>query len=113
MPSDLEPHVSLVIPAYNEAARLPQSLRKIIEAAGGFAFSYEVLVIVEESTDGTLEIAREVVAKQANFQIIDNGPQRGKGHAVRSGMLKAAGAHQFYMDADLSVPIGHVPLFLD
>ena len=85
MPSDLEPHLSLVIPAYNEATRLPQSLRKIIEAAGGFAFSYEVLVIVEESTDGTLELAREVTAKQANFQIIDNGPQRGKGHAVRSG----------------------------
>lgn len=113
MPSDAEPDISLIIPAYNEAARLPQSLRKIMEAAGGFAFSFEVLVVVEQSTDGTLELAREVVAKQANFQIIDNGPQRGKGHAVRSGMLRAAGAHQFYMDADLSVPIGHVPLFLD
>ncbi len=113
MPSDHEPHLSIVIPAYNEASRLPQSLRKIMEISGSFAFSYEVLVVVEKSTDGTLELAREVVAKQANFQIIDNGPQRGKGHAVRSGMLKAAGAHQFYMDADLSVPIGHVLLFLD
>ncbi len=111
MPS--APELSLVIPAYNEATRLPQSLRKIIEAAGRFSFGYEVLVIVEQSADGTLELAREVMAKQANFQVIDNGPQRGKGHAVRSGMLRATGAHQFYMDADLSVPIGHVLLFLD
>ena len=113
MPSDPEPHLSLIIPAYNEATRLPQSLRKIIEAAGSFAFTFEVLVIVEKSTDGTLELAREVAAKQANFQIIDNGPQRGKGHAVRSGMLRAGGSHQFYMDADLSVPIAHVLHFLD
>jgi dolichyl-phosphate beta-glucosyltransferase len=113
MSSDHEPRLSLIIPAYNEAARLPQSLRKIMESSGSFAFSFEVLVVVEESTDGTLELARETVAKQANFQIIDNGAQRGKGHAVRSGMLRAAGAHQFYMDADLSVPIGHVLLFLD
>ena len=117
MPSDssneLEPEVSLIIPAYNEATRLPLSLRKIIEAAGGFAYSYEVLVMVERSTDGTLELAREVAAKQANFQIIDNGPQRGKGHAVRSGMLRAKGALQFYMDADLSVPISGVQPFVD
>ena len=113
MPADPEPHLSLIIPAYNESARLPQSLRRIMEAGGSFAFSYEVLVVVEKSTDGTLELAREIVAKQANFQIIDNGPQRGKGHAVRSGMLKAAGEHLFYMDADLSVPIEHVLFFLD
>jgi len=113
MTSESEPHLSLIIPAYNEATRLPQSLRKMMEAAAKFGFSYEVLVIVEKSGDGTLELAREVVAKQVNFQIIDNGPQRGKGHAVRSGMLKAAGAHQFYMDADLSVPLQHVLLFLD
>jgi dolichyl-phosphate beta-glucosyltransferase len=113
MPGNSEPHLSIVIPAYNEATRLPQSLRRIVEISGSFAFSFEVLVVVEKSTDGTLELARETVAKQENFQIIDNGPQRGKGHAVRSGMLKAAGEYLFYMDADLSVPIGHVLTFLD
>ena len=63
-----EPDVSLIIPAFNEAARLPQSLRKIVEFTGGNAFSCEVLVVVEKSTDGTLELARETVAKQANFR---------------------------------------------
>lgn len=108
-----DPHVSLIIPAYNEALRLPGSLRKVVEFTGGLSFSYEVLVVVERSTDGTLELARDVAPKQANFQIIDNGPQRGKGHAVRSGMLAARGEHLFYMDADLSVPLDYVGFFLD
>lgn len=108
-----EPHLSIVIPAFNEAARLPQSLRMLAEFGGGFASSFEVLVVVEKSTDGTLELAREAAARQTNFHIIDNGIQRGKGHAVRSGMLKARGAFVFYMDADLGVPIEEVEFFLD
>jgi len=108
-----EPDVSLIIPAFNEAARLPQSLRKIVEFTGGNAFSCEVLVVVEKSTDGTLELAREIGAKQANFKIVDNEIQLGKGHAVRSGMRVATGKIQFYMDADLSVPLEDMLFFLD
>lgn len=108
-----EPHLSLIVPAFNEATRLPQSLRKIAEFTGSLAFTWEVLVVIEKSTDGTLELAREIAPKQANFQIIDNQVQRGKGYAVRSGMLKAGGAYQFYMDADLSVPLDEITFFLD
>jgi len=113
MSSGNDPRLSLVIPAFNEAKRLPQSLRKIMEFGAGLTFSFEVLVVVEKSTDGTLELARDAVAKQANFHIIDNGTQRGKGHAVRSGMLKANGEQLFYMDADLSVPIEEVLVFME
>jgi len=113
MPLDSEPNLSIIIPAYNESTRLPESLRKIAEFSGSLAFSHEILVVVEKSTDGTLELARETVAKQENFQIIDNQVQRGKGHAVRSGMLKARGTHRIYMDADLSVPLDDVLLFMD
>lgn len=107
------PQVSLVIPAYNESTRLPQSLHKIIAMSGSFAFTFEVLVIVEKSTDGTLELAREAAAKQENFHVIDNEVQRGKGYAVRSGMIRAAGDFVFYMDADLSVPLEDVPFFYE
>ncbi len=69
--------------------------------------------MVEQSSDGTLEIASEAAGQQENFVAIDSGPQRGKGHAVRCGMLRAKGAHVFYMDADLSVPIGEVTAFLE
>ncbi len=71
-----------------------------------------MLVIVERSTDGTLDIAARFAAQQAHFQAVDNLVQRGKGCAVRSGMLRARGEFIFYMDADLSVPLAAIPEFL-
>jgi dolichyl-phosphate beta-glucosyltransferase len=72
-----------------------------------------VIVIVEKSSDGTLEAASQAVAGRANFQITDNLVHRGKGYAVRSGVLRASGAIVFYMDADLSTPLDEVVNFLD
>lgn len=109
--SDL-PYLSIVVPAYNEAQRLPPTLLKMAEFFREFTRSYEVLVIVERSGDGTLEIAREVASQQAHFEIVDNRVQKGKGYAVRSGMLRARGDYVFYMDADLSVPLTGVTDFL-
>ncbi len=106
------PRLSLVIPAYNEAHRLPDSLEKIIDYGRGFAFSWEVIVVIERSQDKTLELARRITAKQANFQILDNKVHRGKGYAIRSGILKARGDLIFYMDADLSVPLEAIDTFL-
>jgi glycosyltransferase involved in cell wall biosynthesis len=110
-----DPHVSIIIPAYNEARRLPHSLRLLHDhfaAPSWAARSFEVLIVVEHSTDGTLELAREVTAEQANFHVIDNRVQRGKGFAVRSGMRQARGAFLLYMDADLSVPLEEIDRFL-
>ena len=106
------PYLSIVVPAYNEARRLPPALEKLAAFCRGLGRSYEVLVIVERSTDGTLEIAARFAAQQAHFQAVDNGAQRGKGCAVRGGMLRARGEFVFYMDADLSVPLAAVPEFL-
>jgi dolichyl-phosphate beta-glucosyltransferase len=112
MASPLFPKLSLVIPAYNEAHRLPDSLEKIIDYGRGFTFEWEVLAVIERSSDGTLELARAATAKQANFRIIDNKVHRGKGYAIRTGMLQARGEYIFYMDADLSVPLETVGTFL-
>ena len=106
------PYISIVVPAYNEARRLPPALEKLAAFCRDLGRSYEVLVIVERSTDGTLEIAARFAAQQAHFQAVDNAVQRGKGYAVRSGMLRARGEFVFYMDADLSVPLAAVPEFL-
>ena len=106
------PYLSIVVPAYNEARRLPRTLEKMAEFLGGLGRPYEVLVIVERSADGTLEIAARCAAQQAHFQAVDNLVQRGKGYAVRTGMLRARGEFVFYMDADLSVPLAAVPEFL-
>jgi len=111
----IDPQVSIVLPAYNEARRLPQSLRLLrdhLDDPSRSSRLFEVLVVVEHSTDGTLELAREVVSEQANFHIIDNRVHRGKGFAVRSGMRQARGDIVFYMDADLSVPLEEIDMFL-
>ena len=111
----LPPALSIVIPAFREAGRLPPNLPRVaaycdrLNPSGGC----EVLVVVERSGDGTLEKAREVAAPHPCIHVIDNGPQRGKGYAVRSGMQRAAGEVVFFMDADLSTPLEEIGRFLE
>ena len=115
MPGPPDPQLSIIVPAYNEARRLPQSialLRQFLGASVWSSGSFEVLIVVEHSTDGTLELAREAVAEQANFHVIDNRVHRGKGFAVRSGIRQARGDIVFYMDADLSVPLEEIRQFI-
>ena len=113
-----------MIPAYNEVGRLPRNLPAVaaccdaldLPARAGLGSdldTYEVLVMVERSTDDTLVKAREAAAPFPRIEVVDNGPQRGKGHAVRSGMLRAAGEIVLFMDADLSTPLDEVGKFLD
>ncbi len=106
------PFLSLVIPAYREARRLPRTLDELAKFGEGLGFPFEVLIVVEKSGDETLEIAAAFAARQAHFRVIDNAVQRGKGFAVRTGMLHARGEIIFYMDADLSVPLHEVTAFL-
>lgn len=107
-----QPFLSIVIPAWHEAHRLPQSLAELARFAAGLEFPFEVCVVVERGTDATLEIAAAFAARQAHFTAIDSPVHRGKGHAVRTGMLAARGEIVFYMDADLSVPLREVRAFL-
>ena len=92
MPSPGAPDVSLVVPAYNEAHRLEASFHALREYLGGVGWSHEVVLVVERSTDGTLDLAKRLAEGQAAFRILGNEDQRGKGHAVRCGMLAARGA---------------------
>ena len=108
------PELSIVIPAFREAGRLPPNLPRVAQYCDGLdlAAGYEVLVVIERCDDGTLEKAREAAAPYGRVQVIDNGPQRGKGYAVRSGMLRATGGVVFFMDADLSTPLAEIAHFL-
>ena len=120
-PNFLKPALSIVIPAYNEAGRLPRNLPEVAaycDACDALrlpdgAAGYEVLVMVERSTDGTLEKARAAAAPFPRVEVVDNLTQRGKGYAVRSGMLRAAGDIVIFMDADLSTPLAEIGKFLD
>jgi dolichyl-phosphate beta-glucosyltransferase len=112
MPASGAPFVSLVIPAYNEALRLEASVKALREYLGFAPWPHEVILVVERSTDGTLELARQLAAGQAEFHVIGNETQRGKGYAVRCGMLRARGDIAFFMDADLSTPLPEMDGFL-
>jgi len=108
----VRPHLSLVIPAYNEARRLGPSIAALAEFCRTLAFPYEIIFIIERSSDATLDVARELTSPHPQFTVIDNAVHRGKGFAVRTGMLRAKGEFVFYMDADLSVPLHEVGNFL-
>jgi dolichyl-phosphate beta-glucosyltransferase len=101
---------TLVIPAYNEERRLPAAIRDIKSFFRDLPI--EILVVVEKSKDRTLKVAREAAGDDARFQIIDNQVHKGKGYAVKSGMLRARGDFVFFMDADLSTPLAEVWKFL-
>src|SRR5215207_3119554 len=113
MPSQGAPDVSLVIPAFNEAHRLEASFHALREYLGSAQWSHEVVLVVERSTDGTLDLARRLAAGQAAFRILGNDEQRGEGYAVRCGMLAAQGEISFFMDADLSTPLAEIGNFLE
>jgi dolichyl-phosphate beta-glucosyltransferase len=107
------PQLSLVIPAFNEARRLPESIRRVAQFCANSKWSCEALAIIEKSTDDTLELASRAASGSANIEIVDNRVHRGKGYAVRCGMLRARGDVVFYMDADLSTPLEDVVRFME
>ena len=111
MPPVSKPSFSLVIPAYNESTRLPASLQEVQRFLQHSRDHFEVLVVVEESSDQTLKIAQETVNGDPRFHVIDNQVHRGKGYAVKSGMLRATGDVIFFMDADLSTPLTEITHF--
>jgi glycosyltransferase involved in cell wall biosynthesis len=105
------PWLSLVVPAYNEESRLPATLREIEGLLRAFDRPVEVIVVNNASRDRTGEIARAVAARDPRFRVLDE-PRRGKGAAVRAGMLAARGAYRLIADADLSMPLGELDKFL-
>lgn len=102
--------VSIIIPAYNEKARLPQTLEAILAYLGGMAWSWEVIVADDGSRDGTADL---VEREFAGCRVLRAERNQGKGSAVRRGMLAARGALRLFSDADLSTPIDELPGIID
>jgi dolichyl-phosphate beta-glucosyltransferase len=96
------PFLSVVIPAYNEEGRLGPSLARVKDYLVAQTYQSEVLVIDNASTDRTSDVARS-----AGVEVVRE-PKRGKGAAVRTGMLAARGEYVLFSDADLSTPIEEV-----
>jgi dolichyl-phosphate beta-glucosyltransferase len=105
------PYLSIIIPAHNEERRLGNSLEKVAAFVQKQPFTTEIIVVENGSTDGTLELARRASRSIAGLTVIHEN-ERGKGLAVRRGMLAATGTYRFFADADLSMPIAEVNRFL-
>lgn len=102
-----DPELSLVIPAYNEETRLPATLSRVSEFLGARGRTYEVLVVVNGSTDQTAEVAKAAAARDPNIRLLIT-PLPGKGRAIKIGVAEARGSQIVFADADLSTPIHEV-----
>jgi len=98
--------ISIIIPAYNEEKRLPAALKQVIGylQRGKWPFA-EVLVVDDGSVDGTVQVAERMQAEFPALRVLRNPGNRGKGYAVRHGMLECRGEWALFTDADLSAPI--------
>jgi dolichyl-phosphate beta-glucosyltransferase len=102
--------LSVVVPAYNEAERIPKTLRRLNEYLGGNSFTYEILVVLDGPSDSTRDVLKQLSGEIQHLKIIDRAINRGKGFTVREGMLKASGCVRLFTDADNSTDIGHFEL---
>lgn len=105
------PFLSIIIPAYNEEHRLPRTLEQIFTFLDKQSYTAEILIVENGSNDRTFEVAQKF-AKQRKRVHLFREEKRGKGNAVRRGMLEAQGLYRFLCDADLSMPIPEVNKFL-
>lgn len=105
--------LSLVIPAYNEERRIQATLEVVESYLAQYGTICEIIAVNDGSTDSTLDILRECAARSRIVRVLDYSPNRGKGHAVRQGMLAARGDFVAFSDADLSAPIEDLSKLFD
>jgi dolichyl-phosphate beta-glucosyltransferase len=107
--------LSVVIPAYNEAARLGKTLRAVVDYLRQSAPDAEVIVVDDGSSDRTVELARQSFADRGKLRtsVISYKSNLGKGRAVRLGLLAARGDVALFSDADLSTPITEAPKLIE
>ncbi len=103
--------MTIIVPAYNEERRLPETLPQIIAFAEAQPYPVEVIVVDNASTDRTPQIVHEIAAGHPGVSLLYQ-PVRGKGAAVRKGMLEGRGEYLFICDADLAMPVEEITKFL-
>jgi glycosyltransferase involved in cell wall biosynthesis len=99
------PQYSIVIPAYNEGARIPGTLKEVVDCVRSRGWSAEIIVVDDGSRDNTAEVIRAFAATAPEVRLVQNPGNRGKGFSVRNGILQAMGEIVMFTDADLSAPI--------
>jgi glycosyltransferase involved in cell wall biosynthesis len=99
------PRLSIVIPAYNESARIQATLARVLDCVEARHWDAEILLVDDGSTDETVAIVQRWMVRHPRLHLIKNAGNRGKGYSVRNGLLQAAGDIVMFTDADLSAPM--------
>src|SRR3981081_877844 len=108
------PPFSVVIPAFNEASRIGETLRLTLDYLANATPQSELIVINDGSTDATSTIARRVLdGAKIETSLLENFPNRGKGAVVRRGLLAAQRPIGLFFDADLSTPLEEIPKIVE
>ena len=108
----MPPHLSVVIPAFNEEGRIVSTLEEVVGYLEAQTYDWEVVVVDDGSRDGTLGVARGWAEGRDGVRV-EARPHRGKGWAVHHGMLASTGKYRFMCDADLSMPVAQIEGFLE
>lgn len=107
-----EPHLSIIIPAYNEVSRLPRTLDSLFSYLPKLERTYEILIVNDGSADGTKELVENIIKTHPEVRLISYSPNRGRGYAVKRGVLEAKGDIILETDADGSVADEAIGRFL-
>lgn len=104
------PAYSIVIPAYNESARIESAMREVVNCVRERGWDAEIIVVNDGSTDTTARQVLDFALSAPEVRLIENPGNRGKGFSVRNGLLRAQGEIVMFTDADLSAPIAEAEL---
>jgi glycosyltransferase involved in cell wall biosynthesis len=107
------PQLSIVIPAYNESARIEHALDRVLTCVAEQGWDAEVLVVDDGSRDDTAAIVQRWMIDHSRLHLVQNPGNKGKGYSVRNGLLQAAGDIVMFTDADLSAPMEEAQRLLD
>ena len=103
-----EVYLSVIVPAYNEEKRLPETLREIDDYLRKQNFESEIIVVSDGSKDRTVEVSKNLISEIKNLRVIEFKENRGKGFGVKEGMMGALGKFRLFTDADNSTPIAQI-----
>jgi len=103
------PQYSIIIPAYNESARLGSTLDRVLNYVSAKQWDTEIIVVNDGSRDNTADLVRQYATSNPHLRLLENPGNRGKGYSVRNGVLNASGEFLLFSDADLSAPIEEAP----
>jgi len=105
--------LSIIIPAYNVSKTIEIVLQRLSNVINSLNQSYEFIVVHDGSSDNTFEILNQLKSKMNNLQVISYAHNRGKGYAIKKGVLNSSGKNVMYIDGDLDISTKTIPSYLE